>query len=595
MASHLSTNKIQFYAKRGGKFASYEEDYTYSGLGLSGGEPLGSDKQPLGDILIQSGLIGPTELGRALAAQKATGGRLGEILVAMGYLTEADVARCVANQLGIPFVPDHELQVDLNVARLMPVSAARKTSALPLREEAGLLLVAMADPLDVFSQDEIRHLTRRPIQLVACTRHGIARAIAQYERLSALGQRESLVDLAAVASLPPNPNDGPIVTLVNEMINLAVEVRASDIHVEPSEERLRIRMRVDGFLREGATYDMRDHPAILARIKVLAGLDIAERRNPQDGRIELREKGRNLDLRVSTLPTVSGEKAVLRLFDKSRALPRLEELGFGPQILDWYKACAGRPYGMLLVTGPTGSGKTTTLMSTLAYLNAVEQNIVTIEDPVEYQLAGVNHVQVHAKTGLTFAEGLRAVLRQDPNIIMVGEVRDSETADVAIRSALTGHLVLSTLHTNDAAGALTRLVDMEVEPYLIASSVMGILAQRLVRRLCHHCRELYRVPAEPYVAVGCTVADGEVATLYRAPGCSRCNGTGYQGRFPIFEFLRVTPTIQDLVIQRAPVSDIRGQAVTEGMSLLVTNGLQRALEGLTTPEEVFRVATFMEQ
>jgi len=555
---------------------------------------LAAEKKPLGDILIQAGLIGPAELAKALEVQKASGHRLGEVMVAMGYLTEADVARGIAGQLGIPFIPDHELQVDLAVAKLIPPSVARKTSALPIREEFGLLYVAMVDPLDVFSLDEIRHLTRRRVQPVAATRQGISKAIAQYERLSSLKLRDGTTEVTVTTDvlLPPDPDDAPVVQLVNDLVDRAITERASDIHIEPAESQFRVRFRIDGFLREIMNPPMTYHPSVVARIKVLSGLDISERRAPQDGRIELRDKGRNVDLRVSTLPTVFGEKVVLRLFDKTRALTKLQDLGFSSQIFQWYTACAKRPHGMLLVTGPTGSGKTTTLMSTLAYVNAMDKNIVTIEDPVEYQLPGINHVQVNPKAGLSFADGLRAILRQDPNIIMVGEIRDGETADVAVRSALTGHLVLSTLHTNDAAGALTRLMDMDVEPYLIGSSVLGVLAQRLMRRLCTTCKEPYSAEHDCFADYGAVAPTAGRVTLYRSAGCPRCDGTGYHGRFPIFEFLRVTPAMQELITQRCTLADVRGQAVSEGMQLLLTNGFYQVLEGQTTPEEVLRVASF---
>lgn len=551
------------------------------------------DKKPLGDILVQAGLIGPSQLAKALEVQKASGHRLGAVLVALGYITETDVARAIADQLSIHFIPDHELQVDMTLARLIPASVARKTEALPLKEEFGVLYVAMADPLDVFSLDEIRHLTRRSVQPVSATRQGILKAIAQYERLAALRQREGITpDVAPPESvLSPNPDDTPVVQLVNELIDRAIAERASDIHVEPAESEFRVRFRVDGFLREVVNPPISYHAPVVARIKVLAGLDISERRTPQDGRMELRDRGRNVDLRVSTLPTVFGEKVVLRIFDKTRALTRLQDLGFGPDIFEKYTALARRPHGMLLVTGPTGSGKTSTLLSTLAFLNTIEKNIVTIEDPVEYQLPGVNHVQVNTKVGMTFADGLRAILRQDPNIIMLGEVRDGETADVAVRAALTGHLVLSTLHTNDAAGALTRLTDMGVEPYLIASSVLGVLAQRLLRRLCAHCRQPYEVDGEVFAQYGCTLPSPGKVTIFRAAGCHHCSGTGYSGRFPIFEFLRVTPDIQEMVIARSSFAEIQQQGVSEGMQLLITNGLQKALQGYTTPEEVFRVAS----
>lgn len=552
------------------------------------------DKKPLGDILVQAGLIGPDQLAKALEVQKVSSLRLGEVLVALGYLTEADVARAVAGQLGISFVPDHLLQVDLLYARLLPPQVARKTNALPLREEFGQLFVAMADPLDVFSLDEIRHLVRRNVQPVACTLSGIRKVIAQYERLAALKQRDGSPEAAATTEvlLPPEPDDAPVVQLVNELVDRAVAEHASDIHIEPAEGQFRVRFRVDGFLREIMNPPMTYHPSVVARLKVLAGLDIAERRAPQDGRIELRDKGRNVDMRVSTLPTVFGEKVVLRIFDRTRALTRLQDLGLSSGIFSEYTSCARRPHGMLLVTGPTGSGKTSTLMSTLAFVNSPEKNIVTIEDPVEYQLPGINHVQVNPKAGLTFADGLRAILRQDPNIIMVGEIRDGETADVAVRSALTGHLVLSTLHTNDAAGALTRLMDMGVEPYLISSSVLGVMAQRLLRRICEHCREPYEADAAPFADYGCDLDGKTKVTIYRARGCLRCSGVGYSGRFPIFEFLRVSPSIQQLVTARSSSGEIRAVAVGEGMQLLISAGLTTALKGLTTPEEVFRVAAF---
>ena len=556
-----------------------------------------AEKKPLGDILVQAGLIGQADLAKALEVQRQSGQRLGEVLVALGAVTEADVARAISGQKGIPFVPDHELQVDLNYARLLPPSVARKTSALPLREEDGELVIAIADPLDVFSLDEIRHLTRMRIRPVIATRHGINKAVAQYERLAALRHRDGLVDSAATADvmLPPDPNDAPVVQLVNELVDRAIGEQASDIHIEPSETEFRVRFRVDGFLREVINPPMSYHPAVVARIKVLANLDISERRTPQDGRVEIRDKKRKIDLRVSTLPTVFGEKVVLRLFDKSRALTPLVDLGFSDQIFQWYTACAKKPHGMLLVTGPTGSGKTTTLMSTLSYVNDVQKNIVTIEDPVEYQLNGINHVQVNPKAGLTFADGLRSILRQDPNIIMIGEIRDGETADVAVRAALTGHLVLSTLHTNDAAGALTRLADMGVEPYLIGSSVLGVLAQRLVRRVCKHCRESFETDAQSFRDYGCTLdAKADSLTVYKAVGCPGCSGTGYSGRFPIFEFLRLTPLIQDLVTNRASLPEIRGHAVQEGMKLLITNGMQRVVSGDTTTEEILRVASFTE-
>jgi type IV pilus assembly protein PilB len=549
-------------------------------------------RKPLGDILLAAGLITPDQLAEALGVQKASNMRLGEVLVGLGHVTETDVARVLAEQLRIPFVPEHEVQVDLTVARLLPTSIARAKLVLPLREVFGRLTVAMADPLDVFTLDEVHHLTKKIIDPVVCTRSAIDKAISQYERLTALqikgGTPETLPGSDDL--LPPEPDDAPVVQLVNELIDRALKERASDIHVEPSEKVFRIRFRIDGFLREVMSPSAKFHAPVVARIKVLAGMDISERRIPQDGRIELRDKGRNVDLRVSTLPTIFGEKVVMRIFDRSKQLPRLSELGFPPEVYLQYTAIVERPHGMVLVTGPTGSGKTTTLMSTLAYINHPEKNIVTVEDPVEYQLHGVNHVQVNPKAGLTFADGLRSILRQDPNIIMVGEIRDGETADIAVRSALTGHMVFSTLHTNDATGALTRLADMGMESYLIASSVQCVLAQRLVRRLCPHCREGYPAERALLERNGCRVPPGTTLQFYRAPGCGRCAGVGYSGRFPIFELLVMSSTIREMVIRQASTGELRTQAVEEGMRLLLSNGLEKALEGLTSPEEVFRVA-----
>lgn len=545
-------------------------------------------KRQLGELLLNSGLITSQQLQAALAMQKTSGLRLGEVLVGLGYTTEAAVARAVAQQLQIPFLPDHELQVDFPAARLLPPAVARRKQILPLGERMGRLLLAMADPLDVFTVDEVRYLTGKPVEPVAVTRAGLERALSQYERLAALRRRDGGPEGGPLeVALPPEADAAPVVSLVNEIIDRALQEQASDIHVEPGEQALRVRFRVDGFLREVMSPGMGAHPAVVARLKVMGGLDIAERRLPQDGRIEIRERGRSVDLRVSTLPTIYGEKVVLRVFDRNRRIPRLDELGFNPGDLALYRELISRPHGMVLVTGPTGSGKTTTLLATIAHLSAPEQNIVTIEDPVEYQLPAVNHVQINPKAGLSFAEGLRAILRQDPNIIMVGEIRDTETADVAVRAALTGHLVLSTLHTNDAPGALTRLVDMGVEPYLIASAVHGIVAQRLVRRLCPRCRA--PVASLPPVLAEHGLRPAPQSQLCRAVGCEDCRGTGYAGRFPIFELLPVTQTLQELVSRSRSSAGLRQAAERAGMRSLVLNGLEKALAGLTTVEEVLRV------
>ncbi len=546
-------------------------------------------RQHLGELLFKCGLIDREQLKLALEMQQSSGLRLGEVLVGLGYVTEADVGRSVAQQLQIPFIPDHELQTDVHVARLIPLAVARRKWILPISERLGRIVLAMADPLDVFTVDEVRFLIGKPVDPVAVTRSALDRLLTQYERVSALRRREGGAEVMPLeVVLPPEADAAPVISLVNELIDRALHEQASDIHLEPGEQEFRVRLRIDGFLREVLSTSMSSHATVIARIKVMAGLDIGERRLPQDGRIELRERNRNVDLRVSTLPTIHGEKAVLRVFDRSRSVPRLRELGLSGEDLRRFQEMIVRPHGMILVTGPTGSGKTTTLLSTIAHLTAPNKNIVTIEDPVEYQLPGINHVQTNAKTGLTFAEGLRAILRQDPNIIMVGEVRDTETADVAVRAALTGHLVFSTLHTNDAPGALTRLIDMGVEPYLVASSVNGVVAQRLVRRLCESCREVAPVHADLLMAYG--VQPGPGSTLYRAVGCERCRGSGYSGRFPIFELMAVMPAMQHMIISRRTTAELRQAAQQAGMRSLMANGLERALRGDTTVEEILRVA-----
>lgn len=551
-------------------------------------------RRQMGDILVTAGMLTPQQLKSALEVQRSSGLRLGEVLIGLGYAGEADIARAIADQLQIPFIPDHELQVDFQVARLIPAQLARRKLVLPVAERNGRILLAMVDPLDVFTLDEIRFLINRPVEPCVVTRQSLERLLSQYERVSALRRREAPPEPEGpVAEQPaPEADAAPVVALVNEQIDRALAEQASDIHIEPGETKFRVRFRVDGFLREVIAPAMSYHPAVVARIKVMAGLDIAERRLPQDGRIELRSKGRNVDLRVSTLPTIHGEKVVLRIFDKSRKIPALGELGFSPTDYERYLDIISRPHGMVLVTGPTGSGKTTTLISTIAHLAAPDKNIVTVEDPVEYRLPGVNHVQINPRTGLTFAEGLRAILRQDPNIIMVGEVRDTETADTAVRAALTGHMVLSTLHTNDAPGALTRLVDMGVEPYLIASSVHGVLAQRLVRRLCPHCRSPRELDPHLFQAHGVEVSP-EAAT-YQPVGCNKCRGMGYAGRFPIFELLRMDPELREMVSRRRPSAELRAAGERAGMQPLLVSGLYRVLTGDTTLEEVLRVAQGVE-
>lgn len=550
----------------------------------------------LGDILLEAKLITPDQLAAALEIQKASGGRLGEILVGMGLVNEQDMARVLAQQTGLPYLPPQELKVNPAVVRLIPETVARQHRLLPLAADENTITVAMADPLNVFALDEVALLTRKKVQAVVTTGRDIDKALQRAYQLSQAPELPSPPpeEELEVFRLRELVEEAPVVRLVNNIIDRAIEEGASDIHLEPQEDLLRVRYRIDGLLQEVMTQPKSVHAAVISRIKIMAGLDISIRRQPQDGRIEVRDQGRNVDLRVSTLPTIHGEKVVIRLLDKRGAITRLETLGFLPEMLEEYLRLIRKPYGMILITGPTGSGKTTTLTATLYQLNTPDKNIITVEDPVEYEIPGVNQVQVNEKVGLTFASGLRSILRQDPNIIMVGEIRDRETAEIAVRSALTGHLVLSTVHTNDAAGALTRLVDMGVEPFLIASSVIGVVAQRLVRALCPRCRTPFPLPAEAPERLAFGLGAEEM-TFYRPRGCSHCGDSGYRGRLPIFELLVVSPAIRALVMQRAATGQIRQQAIREGMKTLLEDGLAKARAGLTTLEEVQRVAYSQEE
>lgn len=561
---------------------------------------MSNKKQRLGDALIQAGLLTPKQLSGALEIQRTVGQRLGQVLVQQGLVQDLDVARAVADQLGLPFLPESDLRLDPSVARLVPEVVARRLLALPIREEQGKLLVGMVDPYNVFALDEIRALVGRPVQPAVLTERALEsalRSLYALDEISAVPReaRES-GDAASPSEAEPGAfvlqdqaADAPAVKLVNGILQRALDERASDVHWEPLEDGTRVRFRVDGVLHEVAAPPRTLHAAVVSRLKVMAQLDIAERRLPQDGRFQVRQGIRDIDCRVSTLPTVHGEKVAIRLLDRSQGLLQLEQIGFRPETLAAYRGLIRRPYGLVLVTGPTGSGKTTTLMATLAQLNAPEQNIITVEDPVEYHLSGVNQVQVNPRAGLTFATGLRSILRQDPNIIMVGEIRDRDTAEIAVRAALTGHLVFSTLHTNDAAGAVTRLADMGVEPFLLASAVSGVLAQRLARRLCPQCREPYTMEPGSPARAGAPLPDGPVR-LYRARGCPHCQGTGYRGRLPFFELMPVTEPIRDLVAKGAPASALAAAARAEGMDTLLYDGLARALSGETSLDEVRRVA-----
>lgn len=541
----------------------------------------------LGEILLSAGLITEDQLQQAIEEQKRTGLRLGESLVALGFATEEDVARTVADQTGITFVPESQLQIDYDAARLLSEAVARQYRAIPLAADEDSVTVALDDPIDVFKINDISFLIGRNVTPVIVTAKALDRLMAEVFRprpQEPAGQVAGLDENLQIELL-----ESPAVKYADELIQTAIEEGASDIHIEPLDEGVRVRFRIDGVLHNVASPPIDIYPALISRLKLLSSMDISERRVPQDGRIQMQYKGREIDLRTSTLPTVHGEKLAIRILDKGRAITRLDDLGFRAETLEGFRRLIRLPVGMVLVTGPTGSGKTTTLTASLYEINGVEKNIVTIEDPVEYLVPGTSQVQVNPRAGLTFAAGLRAFLRQDPDVMVVGEIRDAETAETAVRAALTGHLVLSSLHTNDAPGAVARLIDMGVEPYLVASAISGVLAQRLVRRVCQSCREAYEIPSDAPQRVLMGIPQ-EVRIFYRGRGCPRCRGTGYRGRTAIFELMTVSSTIREMVMAKVAASQIRQQALAEGMVTLVQDGVWKAMEGLTTLEEVQRVA-----
>jgi len=569
-------------------------------------------KKLIGEILLGKGLITQEQLDEALNVQKNTTEQIGRILVDLGHVSERDVLRAQAEQLGIPFLELDQTSVDEDVAKAIPQSVVQRYNAVPIRRSGNRLTVAMSDPSNVFALDDIRLITGYEIDPILATAEDIGALLDDTEGATGGGQEElqtaldaldgglgaALGDELDIAAAGTDEDvdrahvmeeEAPIIRVVNVVIQQAIKDRASDIHVEPDRRGVRIRYRIDGVLHEVMRVPKYVHAPLVSRIKIMADMNIAERRIPQDGRIHIRHEGKDYDLRVSSLPTVFGEKVVMRILDQSSVLIGLNKLGMLGETQAQLESVIVQPNGMILSTGPTGSGKTTTQYSILNKINSVEKNILTIEDPVEYQLPGLSQVHVNRKAGLTFASAMRSFLRQDPDIIMVGEIRDLETAETAVQASLTGHLVLSTLHTNDAPSAVTRLMDMGVEPFLIASSIVGILAQRLARRICQNCKEPYKPPAEALHRVGFNVDDMENVVFYRGRGCEQCRHTGYRGRNGIFEMLLVNEEVADLTVKRAPLSEIRAAALAGGMKTLKMDGFQKVLEGMTTVEEIMRV------
>ena len=591
----------------------------------------------LGEILVRENLISPQHLREALDYQREHGGRLGFNLVKLGLVSDDMITAVLSRQYGIPSVNLELFQIDAQVLHLIPQEVAQKYSVLPLSRVGASLTLAMVDPTNVFAMDDVKFMTGLNVEPVVVAEASIQQAISKYYgtskeiELSAMGADEVVLEAAVaknanggithadlvsldtidfdedrtedvevvedneeidLSTLSRISEDAPVVRLVNVLLVDALRRGASDIHVEPYEKELRIRFRIDGVLYDVMRPPLKMRDALISRVKIMSKLDISEKRLPQDGRIKIKVKvdarSRELDFRVSTLPTLFGEKVVLRLLDKENLMLDMTKLGFEPESLVKFQRNISRPYGMVLVTGPTGSGKTNTLYSALQSLNTVQTNIMTAEDPVEFNLMGINQVQMKEQIGLNFAAALRAFLRQDPNIILVGEIRDFETAEIAIKAALTGHLVLSTLHTNDAPSTISRLMNMGIEPFLVATSVNLIQAQRLIRRVCKDCKREAPMPPEALMEVGFSAEDAKALKTYKGKGCSTCNNTGYKGRIGLYEVMEVNDDIRELILIGASSLELRKKAIEDGMITLRESGLHKVRAGLTTLEEVVR-------
>ena len=559
----------------------------------------GRKKLRLGDVLINNGVITIDQLKQALEAQKGTGRMLGEVLVDEGFLTAEEIAQALSNQMHLPFVDLKRVDIPDEILNLVPVNVLKKNKVFPYAYAPGnpnVLQVAMVDPMDMNAMDDIYIITNLQVEPAVTTVRDIMLAIDQYygqEDMNAVLENyanekelaeEQLIDEEAAEDV----NSSPIVQLTREMIDSAVRQRASDIHIEPMEHRVRVRYRIDGTLYEKASYSPKLLPAIVARIKIIGGMDISEKRKPQDGRITQVVDRQEYDIRVSVLPTVFGEKVVMRLTSKTALTKEKSQLGLRQAELVQFDRILRNPHGILLVTGPTGSGKSTTLYTALSELNREDVNIITVEDPVEANIDGINQVHVNPKANLTFATALRSILRQDPDIIMIGEIRDQETASIAVQAAITGHLVVSTLHTNSAAGTITRLADMGVEPYLISDAVVGVIAQRLVRRLCPMCKRAKEVSADEKKML--SQREAESLTIYEPVGCPQCEQTGYKGRIGVYEIMEMTPKLKVIISKNGTSEEIKEQALREGMHTLRMSATQYVLEGITSFSEMMKVS-----
>ena len=555
-------------------------------------------KLRLGDVLVNSGVITAEQLQKGLELQKGSGRKLGETLVDEGITTEENIAKALSSQLGYEMVDLQDISIDEEILNLVPPNILKKHTMIPFeysRTGMNVLRVAMSDPMNMAAMDDINIITNLQVEPVVATPRDVMLALDRYygqaevnsgleeyvkEKTSQMAEQEDIYS--------DDINNSPIVQLVKTMIEQAVRQRASDIHIEPMEKQVRVRYRIDGALYEKATYNISLLPALVARIKIIGGMDISEKRKPQDGRITQVVDRREFDIRVSILPTVYGEKIVMRLTSKNALSREKSQLGLKPHDLQRFDHILKNPHGILLVTGPTGSGKSTTLYTALSELNKEDVNIITVEDPVEANIDGINQVQVNNKADLTFASALRSILRQDPDIIMIGEIRDQETASIAVQASITGHLVVSTLHTNSAASTITRLVDMGIEPYLIADSTVGVIAQRLVRRLCPDCKRAKKADAEDLEML--MRKPEEDLTIYEPCGCAKCDGTGFRGRIGVYEIMEVTPQLKHIISKGGEVEAIKAQALKDGMHTLRMSATELVLDGTTSVQEMMRVS-----
>lgn len=559
---------------------------------------------PLGQILLDAKTITPAQLNKALEIQKKnTARKIGDILVSEGFITEKVLVEALGARLKIPYVDLDDIRISPEVTSLLPESIARKYNVIPIESDGKILTIASFDPMNFYAVDDVRIATNLEIKVVLSTGTQIREAIDSYYGRQQV--REAADDLTREFNLPDyndsslpidaKIDNAPVVRLVSSIIQQAVSLGASDVHLEPLKSVTRVRMRIDGVLQEMMQIPAGAHSAVVTRLKILGGMDIAERRLPQDGKMEMNLDGRTVDLRFSSLPTISGEKMVIRILGGTGGVLKRSQLGLSPENELLFEKIIKNPHGLILLSGPTGSGKTTTLYSMLNSFNKTGTNIITIEDPVEYQLQGVNQVQINTRAGLTFANGLRSILRQDPDIIMVGEIRDAETAKIAVRAAITGHLVLSTIHTNDAAATVSRLYDMGVEPYLVSSGLVGIIAQRLVRKICPRCKIAYQPDESEWKQVlGKLDGSGETPRFYKGAGCPVCNNTGYRGRTAIHEIISMTKNMRELIDRRASEDELRKQALDNGMMPLKECCKRLVLDGVTTVDEFLKVTYNME-